>query len=88
LLYLSQEDYKDRYYEFMDRVLNLEIESEAFAKVIVDERTGTVVMGSDVRISTVAIAHGNLTIKITSSPQVSQPTEFPVDRPWSLLKQR
>jgi len=70
------EDYKDRYYEFMDRVLNLEIESEAFAKVIVDERTGTVVMGSDVRISTVAIAHGNLTIKITSSPQVSQPTEF------------
>lgn len=70
------EDYKDRYYEFMDRILNLEIESEAFAKVIVDERTGTVVMGSDVRISTVAIAHGNLTIKITSSPQVSQPTEF------------
>ncbi|MEF3255757.1 MAG: flagellar basal body P-ring protein FlgI [Deferribacterales bacterium] len=67
------EEYKENFYEFMDLVLNLEIEPETFAKVIVDERTGTIVMGSNVRITTVAIAHGNLTIKITSSEQVSQP---------------
>ncbi|MCA1933004.1 MAG: flagellar basal body P-ring protein FlgI [Calditerrivibrio sp.] len=67
------QEYRGRFYEFMDMILNLEIESETFAKVIVDERTGTIVMGSDVRINTVAIAHGNLTIKITSSEQVSQP---------------
>ncbi|MCX8083859.1 MAG: flagellar basal body P-ring protein FlgI [Calditerrivibrio sp.] len=66
-------EYKDKYYEFMDTILNLEIDTETFAKVIVDERTGTIVMGSDVRVNTVAISHGNLTIKITSSQQVSQP---------------
>ncbi len=66
-------EYEGRFYEFMDAVLNLEIETETFAKVILDERTGTIVMGSDVRVNTVAISHGNLTIKITSNEQVSQP---------------
>ncbi len=46
------------------------------AKVIIDENSGVIVMGSDVRISTVAIAQGNLTIKVTESPQVSQPSPF------------
>lgn len=66
-------DYQSKFYEFMDAILNLEVEPETFAKVIVDERTGTIVMGSDVRVNTVAISHGNLTIKITSNVQVSQP---------------
>jgi flagellar P-ring protein precursor FlgI len=43
------------------------------AKVIIDEASGTIVMGSDVKISRVAIAQGNLTIRITEQPQVSQP---------------
>ncbi len=64
------------YYDFLDAVLNVEIQPETYAKVIVDERTGTIVMGSDVRISTVAVSHGNLTIKITSTVEVSQPNAF------------
>ncbi|MGE4312947.1 MAG: flagellar basal body P-ring protein FlgI [Pseudobdellovibrionaceae bacterium] len=54
----------------------LPIEPDQVAKVVIDENTGTVVMGSDVRVSTVAIAQGSLTIKITETPQVSQPNPF------------
>jgi len=46
------------------------------ARVIIDERAGVIVMGQDVRISTVAIAQGNLTISINETPQVSQPNAF------------
>ncbi|MEY4707065.1 MAG: hypothetical protein RJB58_788 [Pseudomonadota bacterium] len=46
------------------------------AKVIIDENSGVIVMGADVRISTVAIAQGNLTIKVSETPQVSQPSPF------------
>jgi flagellar P-ring protein precursor FlgI len=46
------------------------------AKVVIDENSGVIVMGADVRISTVAIAQGNLTIKVTETPQVSQPNPF------------
>ena len=46
------------------------------AKVVIDEQTGIIVMGENVRISTVAIAQGNLTIRITETPQVSQPQPF------------
>ncbi len=46
------------------------------ARVIVDESSGIIVMGENVRISTVAIAQGNLTIRITETPQVSQPAPF------------
>ena len=46
------------------------------AKVIIDEQSGVIVMGADVRISTVAIAQGNLTIRVNETPQVSQPTPF------------
>jgi flagellar P-ring protein precursor FlgI len=46
------------------------------AKVVIDERSGVIVMGKDVRISTVAVAQGNLTIRITETPQVSQPQPF------------
>jgi flagellar P-ring protein precursor FlgI len=46
------------------------------AKVIVDETSGIIVMGADVRVSTVAIAQGNLTIRITETPEVAQPLPF------------
>lgn len=54
----------------------LPVRPDQVAKVVIDETTGTVVMGSDVRVSTVAIAQGNLTIKIVETPQVSQPNAF------------
>ncbi len=60
----------------MATIENVEISPDTKAKVILDERTGTVVMGKNVRISTVAIAHGNLSIQIKESPQVSQPNPF------------
>jgi len=54
--------------------LNIPIDHQAI--VIVDERTGTIVMGQEVRIDTVAVAHGDITVSITESPEVSQPNAF------------
>lgn len=54
----------------------LPVEPDQIARVVIDENSGTIVMGSDVRVSTVAIAQGNLTIKVTETPQVSQPNPF------------
>jgi flagellar P-ring protein precursor FlgI len=61
---------------FIAEIGELVVEPDSPAKVVVDERTGTIVMGRDVKISTVAIAHGNLTVKVTESPQASQPLPF------------
>lgn len=54
----------------------LKIQPDQMARVVIDERSGIIVMGKDVRISTVALAQGNLTIRITETPQVSQPAAF------------
>ncbi|MDJ0607572.1 MAG: flagellar basal body P-ring protein FlgI [Kiloniellales bacterium] len=51
----------------------LRITPDQVARVVIDEQSGVIVMGENVRISTVAIAQGNLTIRITETPQVSQP---------------
>ncbi len=58
------------------RIENVKVTPDVQAKVVVDERTGTVVMGENVRISEVAIAHGNLSIQIKENPMVSQPAPF------------
>ena len=58
---------------FVTGVEQLQVEPDAPAKVVIDEVNGVIVMGSDVRVSTVAIAQGNLTISIDERPQVSQP---------------
>jgi flagellar P-ring protein precursor FlgI len=55
------------------RIEDLRVEPDSPAVVIVEEASGTVVMGANVRISTVAIAQGNLTIRVTETPEVSQP---------------
>jgi flagellar P-ring protein precursor FlgI len=57
-------------------VEQLKVDPDEPARVIIDEQSGVIVMGSDVRISTVAIAQGNLTIRVTESPVVSQPAPF------------
>jgi flagellar P-ring protein precursor FlgI len=54
----------------------LQIEPDLPAKIVIDERSGIIVMGRDVRVSTVAVAQGNLTVSITEAPQVSQPAPF------------
>ena len=46
------------------------------AKIVIDERSGIIVIGRDVRVSTVAVAQGNLTVSISETPQVSQPAPF------------
>jgi flagellar P-ring protein precursor FlgI len=51
----------------------LKIEPDQLARIVIDERSGIIVMGKDVRVSTVAVAQGNLTVTITEQPQVSQP---------------
>src|SRR5436190_4944564 len=54
----------------------LAVETDVPARVVIDERTGTIVIGKDVQISTVAVAHGNLTVRVTESARVSQPLPF------------
>jgi flagellar P-ring protein precursor FlgI len=58
------------------RVENLVVEPETRARVVVDQRSGTIVMGEDVRISRVAVAQGNLTLRIEEAPVVVQPNPF------------
>lgn len=68
--------YKGTIVDLITDIEQLPVQPDQVARVVIDERSGVIVMGSDVRISTVAIAQGNLTIKITETPQVSQPNPF------------
>jgi len=67
------ESEKNNFYVYLDSVLNSQIEPTHLARVVVDERTGTIVMGADVRLNTVAVSHGNLTISINSTVEVTDP---------------
>lgn len=58
------------------RIENLPVEPERRARVVVDQRSGTIVMGADVRISRVAVAQGNLTLRIEEAPVAVQPNPF------------
>ena len=68
--------YKGELVELLTDIEQLQVQPDQIAKVIIDEQSGVIVMGENVRISTVAIAQGNLTIRITESQQVSQPAPF------------
>jgi len=68
--------YRKNIVAFLSRLENVSIQPDVVAKVILNERTGTVVMGEKVRISTVAISHGNLSIIIKEGFGVSQPLPF------------
>ncbi|MCL2473789.1 MAG: flagellar basal body P-ring protein FlgI [Alphaproteobacteria bacterium] len=61
---------------FMNSIEQLTVVPDDIARVIIDEAAGVIVMGEDVRISTVAVAQGNLTIKISETQEVSQPEPF------------
>lgn len=69
-------EYSARVIEFISGIENLEVEADRTARVIINERTGTVVMGKQVRVSPVAIMHGNLTVEIQTKLDVSQPAPF------------
>lgn len=58
---------------FLAEIGELRVRPDTPAKVVIDERSGTVVIGSNVQISPVAVTHGSLTVRITETPQVSQP---------------
>lgn len=61
---------------FYAELENLVVESDTPARVVIDSRTGTIVIGNEVRISRVAISHGTLTVRITEAPKVVQPEPF------------
>ncbi len=60
----------------LTEIEQLQIEPDLPAKVVIDERSGVIVIGRDVRVSTVAVAQGNLTVTVAETPQVSQPAPF------------
>lgn len=60
----------------MAEIENLVVETDTPAKVVVNERTGTIVIGADVKISRVAVSYGTLTVQVTETPQVIQPEPF------------
>lgn len=61
---------------FLAEIGELTVAPDVPARVVIDERTGTIVIGQDVRVSTVAVTHGNLTVRVTETPMVSQPLPF------------
>ena len=73
---IRPESYKGSIVDLITDIEQLPVQPDQVARVVVDDRSGVIVMGADVRISTVAIAQGNLTIRITETPQVSQPNPF------------
>jgi flagellar P-ring protein precursor FlgI len=62
--------------QLLTEVEQLRVDPDQRARIVVDERSGIIVMGKDVRVSTVAVAQGNLTVTISEQPQVSQPAPF------------
>ena len=70
------EDYAGNVVSLLTEIEQLQIEPDLAAKIVIDERSGIIVMGRDVRVSTVAVAQGNLTVTISETPQVSQPAPF------------
>ena len=61
---------------YVAEIGSLLVEPDTEARVIIDARTGTIVIGQDVQISTVAVTHGTLTVRVTETPEVSQPAPF------------
>ncbi|HSK40416.1 MAG TPA: flagellar basal body P-ring protein FlgI, partial [Arenibaculum sp.] len=68
--------YRDSVARFVGDLEQLPVMPDMTAKVVIDERSGTIVIGDDVRVSRVAITQGNLTVRVTETPQVSQPGPF------------
>jgi flagellar P-ring protein precursor FlgI len=70
------DDFKGYEVNFIARIGAIEVEPDVPARVVINERTGTIVATSNVRISTVALSHGSVTINIAKTPVISQPNPF------------
>src|SRR5258705_2870111 len=70
------QQYAGNVVSLLTEIEQLQIEPDLAARIVIDERSGIIVMGRDVRVSTVAVAQGNLTVTISETPQVSQPAPF------------
>ena len=68
--------FKGNMIKLLTDIEQLRVEPDQLARIVIDERSGIIVMGKDVRVSTVAVAQGNLTVTISEQPQVSQPEPF------------
>ena len=71
---------KDGVVDLLTDIEQLNVEPDEVARVVIDEANGIIVMGESVRISTVAVAQGNLTVSISESPEVSQPNPLSAGR--------
>jgi flagellar P-ring protein precursor FlgI len=76
VLIVMPAEFKGDLVAILTDIEQLRVEPDQVARVVIDEANGVIVMGENVRISTVAVAQGNLTVKITETPQVSQPNPF------------
>ena len=81
-----QGEYTGNVVALLTEIEQLQVEPDIAAKIVIDERSGVIVMGRDVRVATVAVAQGNLTVSISESPQVSQPN--PLARGRTVVTQR
>jgi flagellar P-ring protein precursor FlgI len=80
--------YEGNVVALLTEVEQLQIEPDLSAKIIIDERSGIIVMGRDVRVSMVAVAQGNLTVTISEAPQVSQPAPLSRGRTTTVPRTR
>jgi flagellar P-ring protein FlgI len=69
-------DYDSRPIQFLSRLENLQIQPDSKARIVINERTGTIVIGAQVSVAKVAVAHSNIKLTIKESPFVSQPEPF------------
>jgi flagellar P-ring protein precursor FlgI len=82
------QQYQNNVVALLTEIEQLQIEPDLPAKIIIDERSGIIVMGRDVRVSMVAVAQGNLTVTISESAQVSQPAPFARGRTTTVPRTR
>lgn len=73
---LPQDLPRETHVAFLDSILRREVEPDRFARVVINERTGVIVMGEGVRITRGALTKGNLTVTVAETPQASQPGPF------------
>jgi flagellar P-ring protein FlgI len=81
-------EFKGNVVALLTEIEQLQVEPDIGAKIVIDERSGIIVMGRDVRVATVAIAQGNLTITVSESRQVSQPLPFSRGRTVTVPRSR
>jgi len=68
--------YQHRVTALLAQIERIEVKPDQPARVVIDEKSGTIVVGAEVKLDSVAVAHGNLTVRVTEAPQVSQPGAF------------